>query len=78
MVVVFCFCFLLKNTVRACKKKTIKNNIQPRLPFCYIHRIYNRMCTGPVGVVVKTAGALVALVGIYIFGYVTGYYVHRC
>uniref|UniRef100_A0A3B5K7S1 Small integral membrane protein 1 n=1 Tax=Takifugu rubripes TaxID=31033 RepID=A0A3B5K7S1_TAKRU len=40
--------------------------------------IYNRTCTGTVGIVVKSAGALCALVGIYLIGYVTGYYVHRC
>ncbi|KAM7410931.1 hypothetical protein PAMA_021074 [Pampus argenteus] len=41
-------------------------------------RIYNTACTGTTGVIVKTAGALAALVSIYIIGYVTGYYVHRC
>ncbi|CAB1427265.1 unnamed protein product [Pleuronectes platessa] len=41
-------------------------------------RIYNRVCVGNTGVVVKTAGALAALVSIYIIGYATGYYIHRC
>ncbi|XP_035014944.1 small integral membrane protein 1 [Hippoglossus stenolepis] len=41
-------------------------------------RIYNRVCVGSTGVAVKTAGALAALVFIYIIGYATGYYVHRC
>ncbi|KAK5863210.1 hypothetical protein PBY51_000258 [Eleginops maclovinus] len=41
-------------------------------------RIYSRVCNGSSGVAVKTAGALAALVSIYIIGYVTGYYVHRC
>ncbi|KAI3357122.1 hypothetical protein L3Q82_015589 [Scortum barcoo] len=41
-------------------------------------RIYNRVCVGSTGKVVKVAGALAALVSIYIIGYVTGYYVHRC
>ncbi|XP_053281767.1 small integral membrane protein 1 [Pleuronectes platessa] len=41
-------------------------------------RIYNRVCVGSTGVAVKTAGALAALVSIYIIGYVTGYYIHRC
>ncbi|XP_029910942.1 small integral membrane protein 1 [Myripristis murdjan] len=40
--------------------------------------LYNRVCTGNTGIVVKVAGALAALVSIYIIGYVTGYYVHRC
>ncbi|TMS16877.1 Small integral membrane protein 1 [Larimichthys crocea] len=41
-------------------------------------RIYNRVCIGTTGIVVKTAGALAALVTIYILGYVTGYNVHKC
>uniref|UniRef100_A0AAQ6IIK0 Small integral membrane protein 1 n=1 Tax=Anabas testudineus TaxID=64144 RepID=A0AAQ6IIK0_ANATE len=41
-------------------------------------RIYNRLCIGKTGIAVKTAGALAAFVSIYIIGYVTGYYVHRC
>uniref|UniRef100_A0A3Q3JEJ2 Small integral membrane protein 1 n=1 Tax=Monopterus albus TaxID=43700 RepID=A0A3Q3JEJ2_MONAL len=40
--------------------------------------IYKRVCAGSTGIAVKTAGALAALVSIYILGYVTGYYVHRC
>ncbi|KAM4563638.1 small integral membrane protein 1 [Odontesthes bonariensis] len=43
-----------------------------------VRRIYNRMCSGNIGIAVKTAGALAALVSIFIIGYVTGYYVHRC
>ncbi|XP_075331578.1 small integral membrane protein 1 [Odontesthes bonariensis] len=41
-------------------------------------RIYNRVCVGSTGMVVKTAAAIAALVSIYIIGYITGYYVHRC
>ncbi|XP_046895990.1 small integral membrane protein 1 [Hypomesus transpacificus] len=40
--------------------------------------VFNRVCTGTVGIAVKVAGALAALVSVYIIGYVTGYYVHRC
>lgn len=40
--------------------------------------LYNRLCTGTLGVVLKVAGALVTLVSVYLIGYVTGYYVHRC
>ncbi|KAK2851098.1 hypothetical protein Q5P01_007374 [Channa striata] len=43
-----------------------------------VRRIYNRLCIGNTGIAVKTAGALAALVCIYMIGYVTGYYVHRC
>uniref|UniRef100_A0A3B4TCR2 Small integral membrane protein 1 n=1 Tax=Seriola dumerili TaxID=41447 RepID=A0A3B4TCR2_SERDU len=41
-------------------------------------RLHNRLCVGRTGIIVKTAGALAALVSIYIIGYATGYYVHRC
>uniref|UniRef100_A0A3P8SME8 Uncharacterized protein n=1 Tax=Amphiprion percula TaxID=161767 RepID=A0A3P8SME8_AMPPE len=48
------------------------------LSFCHIHRIYNRACTGNTGILVKAAAAIVGAVLIFIIGYVTGYYVHRC
>ncbi|KAK9515663.1 hypothetical protein VZT92_026290 [Zoarces viviparus] len=41
-------------------------------------RAYSRVCNGSLGVAVKAAGALAALVSVYIIGYVTGYYVHKC
>ncbi|XP_051914595.1 small integral membrane protein 1 [Hippocampus zosterae] len=41
-------------------------------------RLYIRMCTGKIGIIVKAAGALAAIVSVFILGYVTGYYVHRC
>ncbi|TKS77224.1 Small integral membrane protein 1 [Collichthys lucidus] len=41
-------------------------------------RLYYKACIGSTGVGVKTAGALAALVSIYILGYLTGYYIHRC
>ncbi|XP_029975352.1 small integral membrane protein 1 [Salarias fasciatus] len=41
-------------------------------------RIYNRLCTGTVGILVKVAIALTSMVVIYIAGYMTGYHVHRC
>ncbi|XP_007570171.1 small integral membrane protein 1 [Poecilia formosa] len=41
-------------------------------------RLYNRVCTGYTGIVLKAVGALAVLVVIYVIGYVTGYYVHRC
>lgn len=41
-------------------------------------RLYNRLCVGSTGIVVKVAGALAALVSLYILGYVTGYHVHKC
>ncbi|KAM8838565.1 small integral membrane protein 1 [Synchiropus picturatus] len=43
-----------------------------------MQRIHSRVCVGSTGIFVKTAGCLAALVSIYIIGYVTGYYVHKC
>uniref|UniRef100_A0A3Q4N7N9 Small integral membrane protein 1-like n=1 Tax=Neolamprologus brichardi TaxID=32507 RepID=A0A3Q4N7N9_NEOBR len=43
-----------------------------------LRRICNSMCVGSTGIVVKAAGAVAALVAVYILGYVTGYYIHRC
>uniref|UniRef100_A0A3B3YBG3 Uncharacterized protein n=1 Tax=Poecilia mexicana TaxID=48701 RepID=A0A3B3YBG3_9TELE len=40
--------------------------------------LIQKVCTGYTGIVLKGVGALVALVVIYVIGYVTGYYVHRC
>uniref|UniRef100_A0A3P9D2I2 Small integral membrane protein 1 n=1 Tax=Maylandia zebra TaxID=106582 RepID=A0A3P9D2I2_9CICH len=41
-------------------------------------QICNSMCVGSTGIVVKAAGAVAALVAVYIIGYVMGYYIHRC
>uniref|UniRef100_A0A3B4TF67 Small integral membrane protein 1 n=1 Tax=Seriola dumerili TaxID=41447 RepID=A0A3B4TF67_SERDU len=43
-----------------------------------VMRFYYRVCVSSTGIAMKTAGALAALVSIYIIGYVTGYYIHRC
>ncbi|XP_059190064.1 small integral membrane protein 1 [Centropristis striata] len=43
-----------------------------------VRRIYSSVCHGNSGKAVKAAGALAALVALYILGYVTGYYVHKC
>uniref|UniRef100_A0A3B4XYA4 Small integral membrane protein 1 n=1 Tax=Seriola lalandi dorsalis TaxID=1841481 RepID=A0A3B4XYA4_SERLL len=43
-----------------------------------VMRFYYRVCVGSTGIAMKAAGALAALVSIYIIGYVTGYYIHRC
>ncbi|XP_072304653.1 small integral membrane protein 1 [Eucyclogobius newberryi] len=41
-------------------------------------RMYSRVCVGTAGITVKAAGALAALISLYILGYVTGFYVHKC
>ncbi|KAK7135934.1 hypothetical protein R3I94_014563 [Phoxinus phoxinus] len=40
--------------------------------------LYNSLCTGRLGIVLKVAASLTVMVVIYIVGYITGYYVHRC
>lgn len=43
-----------------------------------VTRMCDHMCVGSAGVTVKAAGALAALLSLYILGYVTGFYVHKC
>lgn len=40
--------------------------------------VYNRLCTGQLGIAMKLAALVVVIVVIFLLGYVTGYYVHRC
>ncbi|XP_037097192.1 small integral membrane protein 1 [Syngnathus acus] len=54
----------------------INMNVAASLP--PMTRLYNRTCTGKTGIVVKAAGALVAFMFVFIMGYLTGYYVHKC
>ncbi|CAG6021129.1 unnamed protein product [Menidia menidia] len=54
----------------------INMNVEPSQSA--VRRIYNRVCVGSTGVVLKSGAAIAALVSVYIIGYVTGYYVHRC
>uniref|UniRef100_A0A671L7T2 Small integral membrane protein 1-like n=1 Tax=Sinocyclocheilus anshuiensis TaxID=1608454 RepID=A0A671L7T2_9TELE len=42
------------------------------------YSLYNRLCTGRLGIVMKAAVSLTVMVVIYIVGYITGYYAHRC
>ncbi|XP_007905470.1 small integral membrane protein 1 isoform X2 [Callorhinchus milii] len=41
-------------------------------------KIYNRFCTGKVGIALKVLGGIITFWIIFMIGYVTGYYVHRC
>ncbi|KAM8927438.1 small integral membrane protein 1 [Pelodytes ibericus] len=41
-------------------------------------RLYNMLCTGRIGIVMKLLGGLALFWIIFIIGYVTGYYVHKC
>ncbi|XP_055023416.2 small integral membrane protein 1 [Misgurnus anguillicaudatus] len=40
--------------------------------------VCNRLCTGQLGIAMKLAALVVVIVVIFLLGYVTGYYVHRC
>ncbi|XP_006016284.1 PREDICTED: small integral membrane protein 1 [Gavialis gangeticus] len=41
-------------------------------------RVYNKLCTGKVGIAVKVIGGNILFWIVFIIGYVTGYYVHKC
>ncbi|XP_075046091.1 small integral membrane protein 1 [Mixophyes fleayi] len=41
-------------------------------------RVYNVLCTGKIGIAMKVVGGLALFWIIFIIGYVTGYYVHKC
>ncbi|KAL7884757.1 hypothetical protein AOLI_G00075270 [Acnodon oligacanthus] len=43
-----------------------------------LNGIYNKMCTGQLGIAVRVAGSLAVMAAMYIVGYITGYYVHKC
>ncbi|XP_076860087.1 small integral membrane protein 1 [Brachyhypopomus gauderio] len=38
----------------------------------------NKLCTGQLGIAMRVAGSLAVMAAMYIIGYITGYYVHRC
>ncbi|XP_028922441.1 small integral membrane protein 1 [Ornithorhynchus anatinus] len=42
------------------------------------HRLYGKLCTGKLGIAMKVVGGLGLFWIIFIVGYVTGYYVHKC
>ncbi|XP_073457498.1 small integral membrane protein 1 [Aquarana catesbeiana] len=41
-------------------------------------RVYNTLCTGRIGILMKVLAGLALFWIIFIIGYVTGYYVHKC
>ncbi|XP_068935533.1 small integral membrane protein 1 [Petaurus breviceps papuanus] len=41
-------------------------------------RICTKLCTGKLGIAMKVAGGIVLFWVIFIIGYVTGYYIHKC
>ncbi|XP_057675813.1 small integral membrane protein 1 [Corythoichthys intestinalis] len=55
-----------------------EDNINMNVEGSTTTRLYDRMCSGNTGVIVKTTGVLAALVSVYIIGYITGYYIHKC
>uniref|UniRef100_A0A3Q1FP11 Small integral membrane protein 1 n=1 Tax=Acanthochromis polyacanthus TaxID=80966 RepID=A0A3Q1FP11_9TELE len=55
-----------------------EDNINMNVEASQSTRIYDRACTGTTGILVKAAAAVVGAVLVFVIGYVTGYYVHRC
>ncbi|CAB1336403.1 unnamed protein product [Coregonus sp. 'balchen'] len=55
-----------------------EDNINLNVAGTGVTGLYNRVCTGTLGIVIKVAGALAALVAVYIIGYLIGYYAHKC
>ncbi|KAG9270926.1 small integral membrane protein 1 [Astyanax mexicanus] len=43
-----------------------------------LNGMYNKLCTGQLGIAVRVAGSLAVMAAMYILGYITGYYVHKC
>ncbi|XP_032619742.1 small integral membrane protein 1 [Chelonoidis abingdonii] len=41
-------------------------------------RIYMKLCTGKIGIAVKVIGGNILFWMVFVIGYVTGYYVHKC
>lgn len=41
-------------------------------------RIYTKLCTGKIGIAVKVIGGNIVFWTVFVIGYVTGYYVHKC
>ncbi|KAG8434259.1 hypothetical protein GDO86_012582 [Hymenochirus boettgeri] len=41
-------------------------------------RFYTMLCTGKIGIAMKVFGGLALFWIIFIIGYVTGYFVHKC
>ncbi|XP_072464753.1 small integral membrane protein 1 [Notamacropus eugenii] len=40
--------------------------------------ICTKLCTGKLGITMKVAGGIVLFWVIFIIGYITGYYTHKC
>ncbi|EHB18895.1 hypothetical protein GW7_14664 [Heterocephalus glaber] len=40
--------------------------------------VFRKLCTGKLGIAVKVLGGVALFWAIFILGYVTGYYVHKC
>ncbi|KAJ8016677.1 hypothetical protein DPEC_G00009730 [Dallia pectoralis] len=66
------------NTADAQYNRWNEDNINLNVAGTGVTGFYNRVCTGTMGIAVKVGGALTALVAVYMIGYVTGYYVHKC
>ncbi|XP_074074752.1 small integral membrane protein 1 isoform X2 [Macrotis lagotis] len=41
-------------------------------------RICTKLCTGKMGIAMKVISGIILFWVIFIFGYTTGYYIHKC
>ncbi|XP_057606783.1 small integral membrane protein 1 [Hippopotamus amphibius kiboko] len=41
-------------------------------------RVSRKLCSGKLGISLKVLGGVVLFWAVFILGYVTGYYVHKC
>uniref|UniRef100_A0A5F8H5S1 Small integral membrane protein 1-like n=1 Tax=Monodelphis domestica TaxID=13616 RepID=A0A5F8H5S1_MONDO len=53
-----------------------KNVSTPESSGC--EQFYNKLCTGKLGIAMKVVDGIVLFWVIFIVGYVTGYYIHKC
>uniref|UniRef100_A0A8C9K6E1 Small integral membrane protein 1 (Vel blood group) n=1 Tax=Panthera tigris altaica TaxID=74533 RepID=A0A8C9K6E1_PANTA len=43
-----------------------------------LSRISRKLCSGKLGIALKVLGGVALFWAVFILGYVTGYYVHKC
>ncbi|XP_067270009.1 small integral membrane protein 1 [Pseudorasbora parva] len=54
-----------------------EDNMNMQVPQSRLIRLCNSLCTGRLGIALKVAASLTVMAVIYIFGYITGYYIDR-
>ncbi|XP_049733662.1 small integral membrane protein 1 isoform X1 [Elephas maximus indicus] len=44
----------------------------------WCQRVCRKLCTGKLGITMKVVGGVALFWAVFILGYITGYYVHKC